>query len=51
MNKVGKYLKKMREGADLSLREASKLAHVSHTFIMEIEEGQKSPAFDKVMQL
>ncbi len=51
MNKVGKYLKKKREEADLSLREASKLASVSHTHIMEVEEGKKSPAFDKVMQL
>jgi SOS-response transcriptional repressor LexA len=33
------------------LREASRQATVSHTHIMEIEEGQKSPAFDKVMQL
>ncbi len=51
MNKVGKYLKKKREEADLSLREASKLATVSHTHIMEIEDGKKSPTFDKVMQL
>ena len=51
MNKVGKYLKKKREEADLSLREASKLANVSHTFIMEIEEGKKAPSFDKVMQM
>ena len=51
MNKVGKYLKKKREEADLSLREASKLANVSHTHIMDIEDGKKAPAFDKVMQL
>jgi SOS-response transcriptional repressor LexA len=51
MNKVGKYLKKKREEADLSLREASKLANVSHTHIMDLEDGKKSPAFDKVMQI
>ena len=51
MSKVGKYLKKKREEADLSLREASKLANVSHTHIMDLEEGKKSPAFDKVMQI
>lgn len=51
MNKVGKYLKKKREEADLSLREASKLASVSHTHIMDLEDGKKSPAFDKVMQI
>ena len=51
MNKVGKYLKKKREEADLSLREASKLANVSHTHIMDLEDGKKAPAFDKVMQI
>ena len=51
MNKVGRYLKKKREYADLSLREASKLASVSHTHIMEVEDGKKSPTFDKVMQM
>ncbi len=51
MNKVGKYLKKKRDEADLSLREASKLAGVSHTHIMEIEDGKKAPTFDKVMML
>ena len=33
------------------MREASKLASVSHTHIMEIEDGKKSPTFDKVMQM
>src|SRR3990172_8668977 len=51
MNKVGKYLRKKRDEADLSLREASKLAGVSHTHIMEIEDGKKAPTFDKVMML
>jgi len=50
-NRVGKYLKEKREQADLSLREASKLAGVSHTHIMEVEEGKKSPTFDKVMNI
>ena len=50
-NRVGKYLKEKREKADLSLREASKLAGVSHTHIMEIEDGKKSPTFDKVMNI
>lgn len=51
MNKVGKYLKKKREEAGHSLRDATKLSGVSHTYIKDIEEGTKSPAFDKVMQL
>jgi SOS-response transcriptional repressor LexA len=48
---VGKYLRKRRDEADLSLREASKLAHVSHTHIMDNEEGKRSPTFDKVMKI
>jgi SOS-response transcriptional repressor LexA len=48
---VGKYLRKKRDEAELSLREASKLANVSHTHIMDIEEGKRSPTFDKVMNL
>jgi len=48
---VGKYLRKKRDEAELSLREASKLAHVSHTHIMDIEEGKRSPTFDKVMSI
>jgi SOS-response transcriptional repressor LexA len=48
---VGKYLRKKRDEAELSLREASGLAHVSHTHIMDIEEGNRSPTFDKVMSI
>jgi hypothetical protein len=33
---------KKRDEAYLSLWEASKVAHVSHTHIMEIEEAQNS---------
>ena len=51
MNAVGKYLRKKRGEAELSLREASRLAHVSHTHIMDIEEGKRSPTFDKVMNI
>ena len=51
MYTVGKYLKKKRDEAELSLREASRLAHVSHTHIMDIEEGKRSPTFDKVMNI
>jgi SOS-response transcriptional repressor LexA len=51
LNRVGKYLRDKRDKADLSLREAAKIAGVSHTHIMEIEEGKKSPTFEKVMQI
>ncbi len=50
-NRVGKYLKSKREAAEMSLREAAKLAGMSHTHIMEIEDGKKSPTFDKVMNI
>ena len=52
MNKVGIYLKKKREKADLSLREAAQLVgSISHQHIRVIEEGETSPTFDKVMAL
>lgn len=49
--KVGEFLKVKRENKRLSLREASKLSGVSHTHIKDIEEGKKTPSFDKVMAL
>ena len=52
MDKVGKYLKKKREEAGLSLREAAKqVGGISHQHINEIEEGTTSPTFTKVMSL
>ena len=52
MDKVGKYLKKKREEAGLSLREAAKqVGSISHQHINEIEEGTTSPTFSKVMSL
>lgn len=35
----------------MSLRKAAKAAGISHVHIKDIEEGKKSPSFDKVMNL
>lgn len=51
MKKVGEFLRQKREESDMSYREASKFSGVSHQHIKDIEEGKKSPAFDKVMSL
>ncbi len=52
MNKVGVYLKKKREEADLSLREAANIVgSISHQHIKVVEDGTISPTFDKVMAL
>jgi SOS-response transcriptional repressor LexA len=51
MKKVGEYLKEKREGREMSLREAATAAGLSHVHVKDIEEGKKSPSFDKVMAL
>ena len=52
MSRVGKYFKKKREEAGLSLREAAELVGgITHQHIMEIERGSTSPTFNKVMRL
>jgi len=51
MKTIGVFLKEKREARDMSLRDASKAAGISHVHIKDIEEDKKSPSFDKVMNL
>lgn len=49
--KVGKYLKKQRKLNDMSLRDASAAAGLSHVHVKEIEDSVTAPSFDKVMRI
>lgn len=48
---IGEYLKSKRGARDLSLRDASKLAGISHVHIKDIENDKIKPTFGKVMNL
>lgn len=41
---IGQKLKYFREKKNLSLRELGRLAHVSHSFIKDIESGRSNPS-------
>jgi transcriptional regulator with XRE-family HTH domain len=41
---LGEKLKKLRVEKNLSLRELGKLAHISHSFIADIESGRSNPS-------
>ncbi|HHW01671.1 MAG TPA: helix-turn-helix transcriptional regulator [Thermoanaerobacterales bacterium] len=41
---LGEKLKKIRTEKNLSLRELGKLAHISHSFIADIESGRSNPS-------
>ena len=51
MKLLGEFLRGKREARGMSLREAAKTTGISHVHIRDIEEGAKSPSFDKVMKL
>jgi len=51
MKTVGEFLKKKREEKGMSLREAASLSGLSHVHIRDIEEGKKSPSFERVMDI
>lgn len=51
MKKIGEFLRECREAKDMSLREASKGAGISHAHIQDIEIGKTMPTFAKVMSL
>jgi len=51
MKPLGEFLRGKREAGGMSLRGAAKTAGISHVHIRDIEEGRKSPSFDKVMKL
>jgi len=51
MKPIGEFFREKRENRGMSLRVAAKAAGISHVHIKDIEEGKKSPSFDKVMNL
>ena len=51
MKALGEFLRGKREARGMSLRSAAKASGISHVHIRDIEEGRKSPSFDKVMKL
>lgn len=51
MNNIGDRLKYFREQKGLSLRTLGKLAHVSHSFIADIESGRSKPSLDTIQAL
>jgi SOS-response transcriptional repressor LexA len=51
MKKIGAFLREQREKKGMSLRDATKAAGISHVHVKDIEDGKKSPSFDKVMNL
>lgn len=51
MDEVGVRLKHLREAKKLSLRELGKMAHVSHSFIADIESGRSNPSLDTLKSL
>jgi len=51
MKKAGEFLKEKRQEKGMSLREAAKASGISHVHIRMIEEGKRSPSFDRMMSL
>lgn len=51
MNTVGARLKELRQQKGLSLRELAKQAHMSHSFIADIEAGRSTPSLDTLQAL
>lgn len=50
-NEIGKRLKQIRLKRNLSLRALAKLAHLSHSFIADIEAGRSKPSLDTLQVL
>lgn len=48
-NLFGVFLKEKRQQKNISLRELSSKADVSHTYILKIENGSKPPPSDEVL--
>lgn len=48
---IGKRLKQLRKSKNLSLRALAKLAHLSHSFIADIEAGRSKPSLDTLQAL
>ncbi len=48
-NLFGVFLKEKRQQKEISLRELSEKAGISHTYILKIERGNKPPPSDDVL--
>lgn len=48
-NLFGDFLKEKRLQKDLSLRELAEKANIAHTYLLNIENGNKPPPSDKVL--
>ncbi len=51
MDTLGSRLKKIRENKKLSLRKLGEIAHLSHSFIADIESGRSNPSLDTLKAL
>ncbi len=51
MDTLGARLKKIRENKKLSLRKLGEIAHLSHSFIADIESGRSNPSLDTLKAL
>lgn len=51
MHNLGKKIKQLRKSKNLSLRELAKLAHISHSFIADIEAGRSNPSLNTLKSL
>ena len=48
-NLFGAFLKEKRLQKDLSLRELAEKANIAHTYLLNIENGNKPPPSDKIL--
>lgn len=48
---IGDYMKAKRTGLGMSLREAAKLAGISHVHVKDIESDAIKPSFEKIINL
>jgi len=51
MDNIGIRLKRIRKEKGFSLRGLGKAAHVSHSFIADIESGRSKPSLDTLDKL
>ena len=51
MDTLGARLKRLRENKKLSLRKLGEMAHLSHSFIADIESGWSNPSIDTLNTL
>jgi transcriptional regulator with XRE-family HTH domain len=51
MDTLGARLKRLRENKKLSLRKLGGMAHLSHSFIADIESGRSNPSIDTLNAL